>query len=242
MQSLLFFNFYRCHLLTSLNLQWSFSALPNDKALWSLSILSFFWLKRAWSENSSPSLSHLNLAEAACVAVLRQGLWSLSEVSGSYQLHDGSGTSLVINWPDGTETPQMGKNKDPWCEKADRVSQPWKFSQCTRIQTSCLNQSGLHTHCDINDLSNGVLVSLTSLVFCDGAGQCSLSISVFKHETYQCVITVRTDFMFCQVTVFNKSFGTFYSCCSNPQNDPFFVSLYCCYLWCWFCGQDFFFF
>lgn len=78
--------------------------------------------------------------------------WLYDRASGAYQKCRAlsaswwEGRGLLINWPDGTETLRMGKNNDPSCEKADRVSQLWKFSRCTCIQTARLNQSGLHKH------------------------------------------------------------------------------------------------
>lgn len=147
--------FYRWHLLTPLNLQWSFSALHNDKT-WSLSVLGLFWQKRAWTGpcpsiilTSWPHRGHLSRWFTTGRLVPIRSVQP-------YQPHDGRG-GLLINQPDRTETPQMSKNNNAWCEKADRVSQPRKFSRYTWISTAHLNQSMLHTaHFNINDSSKWV--------------------------------------------------------------------------------------
>lgn len=132
--------------MTPLNLRWSFSVFPNDEALWSLSVLSLFWLKRAQS-GQLPSIIVTSWPHGGRLSrgFTTRPVEPIRSV-GPYQPHDGRGRGLLINWPDGTETLQMGKNNDPSCEKADRVSQLWKFSRCTCIQTARLNQSGLRKH------------------------------------------------------------------------------------------------
>lgn len=160
--------------------------------------------------NSHPSSSHLDLTEAARVAALRQGLWSLSEVSGLISLMVGGEAEGVYSLT-GLTGPKLRR-----CAKT-MIPGVKKLIECLNHESSAsapvyklhvlINQgcTHTHTHYDINDLSKWVLVSLASLVFSDG-GQCSLSISVFKHETvrYKRVIAVRTDFMFCQVTLFSQ--------------------------------------
>lgn len=137
--------FYRWRLLTPLNLQWSFSTLHNDKTFWSLSVLGLFWQKRDWT-GPLPSISPTSwphgghLSRWFTTGRLVEPIRSVQP----YQPHDGRG-GLLINQPDGTETPQMSENNNPWCEKADWVSQSRKFSRYTRKSTAHLNQSVLHT-------------------------------------------------------------------------------------------------
>lgn len=181
MGKVLYFYFYHWHLLTPLNLQWSFSALHNDKVLWSLSVLSLFRLKRAWS-GQLPSIILKSWPHGGCSSRrFTTGLVEPISSAGPYQPHDGRGRgkSLLINWPDGTETPQMGKNNDSRCEKADPVSQLQKFSRCTCIQTARLNQS------ELRRLITTLMIhrSGRNLAWLHWlplpGGQCSLSISTF---------------------------------------------------------------
>lgn len=180
--------------------------------------------------NSHPSSSHLDLTEAAWVLAFTTGLVEPIRSVGPYQTLDGRGSrgSLLINWPDGTETPQMGKNNDPWCEKADRVSQPWKFSQCNCIQTARLNQLGLHTYTTASMIYLSGCWSVWLHWFPGQGDQCSLSIPVFKHNTvrYKRVIAVREDFMFCQVTLFLQVIRNLLKVIVQPNGWHFTVSLY----------------